>query len=100
MGRNRSRLGRNRSARNRPRAGCCGNALDELVEHHRQLSEGGKQCCSCCAESAPNSIYGGLLMHCDEEFSVYAAKDLAKFMKDDEITAAGLLRQRRCHVGI
>jgi hypothetical protein len=81
-------------------AGCCGNALDELIAHHRRLSEGGKQCCCCCTESAPHSTYGGLLTYCDEEFSVYAAKDLAKFVKDDELTAAGLLSQHRCHVGM
>lgn len=81
-------------------AGACGNALDELVEHYRRLSTGGTHCCCCCTESAPHTTYGGLLTYCEEEFPMYAEKDLAKFMRDDELTAAGLLREPRCHVGI
>jgi hypothetical protein len=81
-------------------AACSGNALDELVEHHRRLSEGGKVCCSCSFESAPHSIYGGLLSYCDDEFPLYAEKDLAKYMKDDALCAAGLLTTPRYYVGI
>jgi hypothetical protein len=81
-------------------AGACGNALDELVTHYLRLSGGGKQCCCCCVESAPYSTYGGLLDYCEEEFPIYAENDLAKYMRDDELTAAGLLRQSRCYIGI
>jgi hypothetical protein len=75
--------------------GCCGNALDELVAHHRRLEEGGTNCCCCSSGHAPHSTYGGLLAYCDDEYPAYADGDAAKFMQDDQLTAAGLMTKHR-----
>jgi hypothetical protein len=65
-----------------------GNALDYFVGLYQWLSSSQHRCCSCCAETAPHTVYGGLLHYCDSDLA-YAERDMTAMLKEDALIAAG-----------